>query len=150
MFFLVLVFGIFLQEVFFTSISRGHFTIEIFSILIIFISFYKPTVSGLLIAVFLGLLADFNLAILLGPAMITSVMLFMVFSFLSSRLFISSNYVIFLSIFFGTIFFIATQSYIIGIFKDTEINFNLTIIYNSLFSALLAPLIIKFLQKKIF
>lgn len=145
--FLLILISFYFQEGIIGNLTNGAVTPHFVPIIIIFIAFYSSSAASLFLCCSFGLLIDFNLAILVGPAMISSIVLFTVFSILSSRLFISSNFVLMFCSFFGVLLFLVIQNIITYSFKDVELAFGLSLLYDCLLSALASPLVFMISRK---
>ena len=64
-------------------------------ILIVFLAFYRRSPDALFLVVITGLIADFATADLLGPRIISAVIVYLIFQKVSANLFLNSRLVVF-------------------------------------------------------
>ncbi len=136
-----------LQTAIFSNLFAGQYVPQLMAIVIMFLAFYWRTTGGLIFCWLLGLLLDFQIAVLLGPSMIASIMIFFIFSTIANNLYINSQFVLVLSGAVGAFLLIFIQQIIQNIFIDVGLSNLLALMKDALATALIAPLIFPLLSR---
>ncbi len=132
--------AILLQTTFVENTTLAYFKPDFLAILIVFLSLTYRNLLGLFLCFFFGLVFDFASVVYVGPSAAGAVISFLVVSYVSEKLFIEN----FLSlIVLGFIVSIVKQAvFALLIISWVSPSFGLVNITETIFTALLTPLII--------
>ena len=143
--------GIFIQGTLLKSVAPESMMVpNLALVLVVFLAFYDVTISAVILAFLLGMEMDFATGLLVGPWAASFVAVYGIVSSISQRVFVDSPVAVSLAVFFSNL--LATFIYLAFMFQFTPapmnpISLSFGMIVESLFSAVLAPVIFTGLKK---
>lgn len=141
----LLILTILLQFAVVSNVFFAPWIPNILTILVLFLGFYESSIAGVLTVFFCGLLFDMAASSVLGPSSFAAILLFLVISMLSRRVFIDA---IFSGIFLGLIigfFFALIRGAMLSPFIAQDIF--IISVKEALVTAMISPLVLIIFRK---
>ena len=142
--------AVFVQGVVLKAFAPTLVVPNLIVILIVYLSFHRSSISGVLLSFLLGLELDlFSNPALLGPYCASSVAVFALVSTLSHRLFLDSFVTVFLAVLLSTLLYEALYFVVVSEFVLLNISlaeFARSAFIEALISAFLAPILFRMLS----
>ena len=117
-------------------------------VLIVFLSFYRRSPDALFLVTITGLIADFAIADLLGPRVISAVIIYLIFQKISANLFLHSKLVVFAANAVASLIYILNIKFIYYLMLDHSFQMEwVELLVEALMTGIVAVFIFFFLRK---